>query len=155
VPGSTLEGYEIDVDRVHCMSERRQQASQTYLAVNTAIVGVLGSLVPGATFDGWALVAVSLPLFLVGIAACLVWNRIISDFRTVIGWHYRKLREIEAGFPVGHRVCTETWESLFAPRAGKERFGFSRLEAWLPRLFIGLYAVYFAGLVAAAAMGWV
>ena len=42
---------------------------------------------------------------------------------------------------------------FFKPRQGKDRFGFSRLEAWLPRLFLALYAVYGAGLVGAAALG--
>ena len=150
----TLKGYEIAVNRVQHMSERRQVSSQIYLAVNTGIFGVLAFLVKDAGFRGWPLVAVSLPLFAVGTAACIVWYRIIAEFRDIIGWHYEKLREIEQSVLDCYNVCTEEWEELFKPQDGKTRFGFSRLEAWLPRLFVALYAVYLLGLMAAAVAGW-
>lgn len=75
----TLKGYEIAVNRVLHMSERRQVSSQSYLAVNTAILSVLAFLVKDAGFRGWPLLAVSLPLFAVGTAACIVWYRIIAQ----------------------------------------------------------------------------
>jgi len=43
------------------------------------------------------------------------------------------------------------WQSV---RPEVVAFGFSRLEAWLPRLFVGLYAVYLVGLLIAAVVGW-
>ena len=49
-------------------------------------------------------------------------------------------------------MITSEWEKFFRPREWKDRFSFSRLEAWLPRLFIGLYVIYGIGLVAATAM---
>ena len=149
-----LRGYEIAIDRVQRIQESRQESSQIYLAVNTAILGVLALLVKEAGFRGWGLVAVSVPLFIAGAMACLVWHKLVVDFRAAIAWHYQKLREIEKELPQSHMVCTEEWQELYQPRGGKERFGLSRREVWLPRLFIGLYAVYFVGLAAAAAAGW-
>jgi len=142
-----LKEYEIATERVRSMSEQRQAASQLYLAVNTGIVGVFAFLVKDGGFSGWGSAAVGLPLFAVGIAACLVWHRIITDFRQIIGWHYEQLRDLEKSMPDCQGICTNEWEKFFKPQGGRERFGFSRLEVWLPRLFIGLYAVLFVGLL--------
>jgi hypothetical protein len=54
-----------------------------------------------------------------------------------------------------HNVYSREWEEFYKPRDGKERFGFSRLESRLPRLFMGLYTASLLGLVVATALGWV
>jgi hypothetical protein len=151
---SRFEEYKLFSDRVQRLSERRQLTSQTYLAVNTAVLGVMAFLIRDAGLRGWGLVAVVLPLFLVGALACLTWLRVISDFRQIIGWQYEQLRGMEQGLRDSHSVYSREWEQFYKPRDGKERFGFPRLEAWLPRLFLGLYAVFFLGLTVATALGW-
>jgi hypothetical protein len=146
--------YKLFSKRVQRMSERRQTSSQTYLTVNTAIFGVLAFLVKDAAFRDWGLVLASLPLFLVGALACVIWHKIIADFRKIIGWHYEQLRDMELALTDSRQIYTKEWEEFFKPRQGKERFGFSRLEAWLPRMLIGLYVVYSVGILAAAIQGW-
>ena len=90
-----FEEYKLFSELVQRLSERRQVASQTYLAVNTAAFGLLAFLAKDAGFHGWGLVGVSVPLFLVGMIACVVWHSIITHFREIIGWHYEQLREME------------------------------------------------------------
>jgi hypothetical protein len=151
--------YQMFSEHVQRLSERRQSASQIYLTVNTAAFGVLAFLVKDAGFRGWGLVAVSVPLFVVGTMACVVWYRIIVQFRDVIGWHYEQLRAMEAGLDGSARIYTKEWERFYqplgGPSRGKERYGFSRLEAWLPRLLVALYAIYAMGLIVATIVGWV
>lgn len=149
-----FEEYKLFTERTQRLSERRQLATQTYLAVSTAIFTILAFLVKDAGFRGWGLVLVSLPLFTVGLAACSIWSQIIAQFKRVIGWHYEQLRIMEQDLAEGHQVFTREWEQFFKPSAGKERFGFSMLEIWLPRLFAGLYLLYFLGLIIATALGW-
>ena len=151
---STVKEYELFSERILRLSERRQLVSQTYLAVNTAIFGVLAFLLTGTGFRGWRSVLASLPLFLVGALACLIWHKIIAQFKEIIGWHYEQLREMEQAFPESRKIYSNEWEEFFRPRQGKERFGFSRLEIWLPRLLLGLYVVYGVALTAATALGW-
>jgi len=136
------------------LSERRQAATQTYLTVNTGIFAVLAFLVKDAGFRGWNLVLVGVPLFLVGILACSIWYRIITQYKALIGWRYDQLMAIEQTIPASHQMYSKEWTDFFQPRQGKERFGFSRLEVWLPRLFLGLYVLYATGLVLATALGW-
>ena len=146
--------YNLFSSLVRHKSERRQAASQTYLTVNTVIFGVLAFLVKDAGFRGWGLVLVSLPLFLVGVLACLVWLKIIADFQHIIRWHYEQLREMEQALTESRQIYSKEWERFFKPREGKERFGFSRLESWLPRFFVALYVLYGVGLIVATAFDW-
>ena len=146
--------YKLFSERTGKLSERRQTASQTYLTVNTAILGVLALLVKDAGFRGWGLVLASVPLFLVGVVACCVWHKIIGDFKQIIGWHYGQLRDMEQDMPESGELYSKEWEQFFKPRQGTERYGFSRLEAWLPRLLLGLYVLYGVGMTLATALGW-
>jgi hypothetical protein len=149
-----LDEYKFFGERTLRLSERRQFTTQTYLTINTAIFGVLALLIKDVGFRGWGLVLVSLPLFLVGALACLIWHKIIAQFKEIIGWHYEQLRDMEHALPDSHEIYSNEWEEFFKPRQDKERFGFSRLEIWLPRLLFGLYFVYGVGLTVATAFGW-
>jgi hypothetical protein len=146
--------YELFSKRTQRLSERRQVASQHYVAINTVIFGVLAFLVKDAGFRGWGLIVVSLPLFIVGGLTCLIWYRIITQFREIIGWHYQQLREMEQSLPESKQIYSKEWEHFFKPQPGRGSFGFSRLEVWLPRFFLGLYGVYVVGLTVAVALGW-
>jgi hypothetical protein len=128
-------------DRTQRLSERRQTASQTYLTVNTAIFGALAFLIKDSGFQGWKLVLVCLPLFSVGVFACIIWHRIIKSLESIIGWHYQQLREIEKKIPKSHLVINKEWEDFFKEKE-KRKFSFSGLEAQLPKLLIALYIVY-------------
>ncbi len=151
----TIEEYKLFSEATQKLSERRQAATQTYLTVNTAIFGVLAFLVKDAGFRGWGLVAVSVPLYLVGILACLIWIRIITEFKRIIGWRYEQLRSMEEKMPDSHQIYTQEWDRLFKPQPGKKEFAFSNLEAWLPRLFVALYAAYAViSLAVAAGVKW-
>lgn len=144
--------YQFFAETTQHLSERRQAATQTYLTVNTAIFAVLAFLIKDAGFRGWDLVLVSLPLFMVGILACFIWYKIITQYKELIGWRYDQLMAIEQAMPESHKMYLKEWEDFFKPQQQKKRFGFSRLEVWLPRFFLILYAVYGAGLVVATAL---
>lgn len=151
-----FEEYKFFAESTQYLSERRQAATQTYLTVNTAIFAIFAFLVKDAGFRGWGLVLVSLPLFLVGALACVIWHKIITQYKALIGWRYDQLMEMERSQEMAgsHQFYVKEWEDFFQPRQGKEKFGFSRLEVWLPRLFLALYLVYGLGLVVAIALGW-
>jgi hypothetical protein len=136
-------------DGVQKLSERRQTTSQTYLTINTAIFGAIAFLIKDSGLQGWNLILVCLPLFGVGLLACITWFRIIWHLESIIGWHYQQLREIEKKIPNSHMTINKEWGEFFKDK-GKKRFSFSGLEAQLPKLLIALYAVYGAGLVIGA-----
>jgi hypothetical protein len=151
---ATFEEYKFFGEWIQDLSDRRRAASQTYLTVNTAIFTVLAFLFKDAGFHGWGLVLVSLPLFLAGVMACLIWHKLILEFKEIIGWHYEQLREMETILPDCSQTFTKQWKTFYEPGLSKGRYSLSRLEIWLPRSFLGLYGVYCLGLVAAALAGW-
>ena len=146
--------YTLFAESTQRMSERRQAATQTYLTANTVIAAALGFLLKDMAFPGWGLVLVSLPFFLVGVLACIIWHKIITQYKALAAWRYRQLIEMEQAIPESHRFYLKEWEDFYKPRVEKGGFSFSGLELWLPRLFLGLYGVYGVGLVAMTALGW-
>ena len=143
--------YQFFAESSEKLSERRQAATQTYMTVNTAIFAVLTFLVNDAGFRSWGLFLVSLPLFLVGCAACLIWYRIIIQYKRLIGWRYEQLIAFERSDVMKDslKIYSREWDEFFCPKDGKESFGFSRLEIWLPALFFGLYIIYALVLIGA------
>jgi hypothetical protein len=65
----TFEEYKVHIERTGKLSERRQTATQAYLAINTAIFGAVAFIIKDSGLSGWPLVFVALPLFVVGILA--------------------------------------------------------------------------------------
>jgi len=91
-----------------------------------------------------------------GFAVNCVTPSIITQYKALIGWRYEQLMAIERDelMKGSHQFYVKEWEDFFKPRQGKERFGFSRLEIWLPRLFLTLYLLYGIGLAIATVLGF-
>lgn len=145
--------YKFFTERVQHRSERRQQASQIYLTVNTAIFGIIALLIKDSGLHGWNLVIAILPLFSVGILVCLIWSKIIFEFKRIIGWQYEKLREMEKNIKGSSKMHTKEWEEIYTTTKSKGAFSFSDLEARMPSIFVSLYIVYAIGLIIATFRG--
>lgn len=146
--------YTFFAESTQQMSERRQAATQTYLTANTIVAAALGFLIKDMGFPGWGMVLVSLPFFLVGVLACIIWHRIIIQYKALASWRYKQLIEMEQAMLGSHRMYLKEWEDVYKPQAGKKFISFSQLELWLPRLFLGMYVAYGVGLVVVTALGW-
>lgn len=133
--------YKFFAESTQYLSERRQSATQTYLSVNTAILAFMGFILRGTGDSGSVLIVVSLALIAAGSLACWIWHKIITQYKALIGWRYDELMEMETSLPQSHQMYHKEWLNFFKPRKEKEKFGFSRLEILLPRLFLGLYLV--------------
>jgi len=145
--------YKFFTERVQHRSDRRQQASQIYLTVNTAIFGIIALLIKDSGLTGWSLAVVALPLFFVGVLVCITWFRIILEFSRIIGWQYEQLREMERQIKGSHKMHIKEWEEFYRPTKSKSTFSFSNLESRLPSIFIGLYVVYAVAIAVAIALG--
>ena len=111
-----FDAYKFFLDNTLHLSERRQAATQTYITVNTAIFAILALLVKEAGLKGWYLVGATLPLFLVGILACLIWYKIITQYNELIDLRYRQLINMALRCP-GATIAQ--FGGLFHARAGE------------------------------------
>lgn len=143
------EEYKFFAESTQRLTDRRLAASQTFMSVNTVVFGVLSFVLNGAVTKNWGRIALSLPLFAVGALACLLWHHTIAQYRTLIGWRYDELMamEREDAMRGSHQFYLKEWEHFYGIPKPKSHFGFSRVEVWLPRLFIAVYAIYLVSLV--------
>jgi hypothetical protein len=148
-----FEEYKFFTEGVQHRSQRRQQASQIYLTVNTAIFGIIALLIKDSGLTGWSLAIAILPLFLVGILVCITWSKIVREFSRLVGWQYEQLREMEKYIKGSFKMHTKEWEEFYKPIRSKSGFSFSNLEAQMPSIFIGLYIVYGVGAIVATLAG--
>jgi hypothetical protein len=151
---SPFDEYKFFAESTQRLTERRLAASGTFITVHTAIFGVLSFVVGWTEATRWARLGVSLPLVAIGLLACLLWHQMIAQYRALIGWRYEQLIEMERSGELagGYRMYTKELEAFYRRDSGRERFGFSRIEVWLPRLFAVIYVLYAAGVVVAAAL---
>ncbi len=143
--------YRLLFDSTERLVERRRGTTQTFLTVNAGLSAVVAFLIKDLALTGARLAIVTVPLFLTGMLACRLWQRTILQYEALVDWRYRQLRRMERRRFVGsYRLFSREWDALYAPRARK-RFGFSGLEATVPRVFLALYA--FGILFALASLG--
>jgi hypothetical protein len=150
-----FEEYKLFLENTHSLSERRQRAAQTFLAVNTAIFGVFALLVKDSGFTGWKLLVASVPLFVLGVTTDLLWHQVIERFWRLIDWRYQQLRMMEGslGEQESFMILSKEYAEYYKT-SSQRGFSFSGIEIWMPRLFIMLYLSYAAGLIVAVASGW-
>lgn len=139
--------YRFISDSTMRLSDRRQGNAQIYIAINTAIFGVLISLFNSADVIGIRLLLLSIPLFLVGISICIIWMRMIENFRVLIDWRFKILRELELDeeFKDGFRLFSQEDKNFYNKKPEKKFLRFSKLEMLLPLLFLCLYVLYAVG----------
>jgi len=145
--------YKFFTERVQHRSQRRQQASQIYLSVNTAIFGIIALLIKDSGLSGWSLAIATAPLFFVGVLVCTTWSRIIREFSRLIGWQYEQLREMENHIKGSFKMHTKEWEEFYGLNKSKKSFSFSSLESQMPSIFIILYVIYALGIIVAVTQG--
>ncbi|MFQ5771985.1 MAG: hypothetical protein ACE5HX_15730 [bacterium] len=146
--------YKFFAESTQYLSDKRHTATQTYLSVNSAIFAVLAFLVKEGGFASWKLLLTCAPLFVVGILACWLWYKLITQYKSLINWRYEQLMQMEKTMPDCFQMYIKEWQEFFKPQQGRDKFGFSRLEVWLPRLFLGLYILFGMGLIIAMILNW-
>jgi hypothetical protein len=139
--------YRFISDSTMRLSDRRQGNAQIYMAINTAIFGVLISLFNSADVIGIKLLLLSIPLFVVGISVCIIWIRMIETYRSLIDWRFKILRDFEKSeeFKQGFGLYTQEDKTFYGKKPQKKFFGFSKLEKFLPAFFLCLYVLYAVG----------
>ena len=147
-----FEEYKFFSDGTQQLADRRQTATEVYLSVNTAIFALIAFLLKDVGVEGRLQALLTLPLFGVGVFACLVWYKLIYGYKRLIGWRFEQLMAIEKTLPDSYQMYSKEQQHFFGSQNGKEKFGFSRLEVWLPQVILALYIVYGGAFVVAKAV---
>ncbi len=139
--------YRLFVEDTARLTDRRQQVTNMYIAVHSALLGLLTFLMQQARGAPWALLA-TLPLVAAGLAASWFWLRLLHTYRVLLDFRFQQLEAMEQEMEGLHGVYTREARRFYREAPPEQRIGFTRLEMGLPRLFLVLYGLY--GLVVLA-----
>lgn len=131
-----LEIYKLYVQSADNISARRQSANSFFLSINTAIVGAVGYLSDENGSFGWA-------VSLAGILICVVWYRSVRAYKDLNSGKFKVIHEIETKLPIS--VYDAEWETVGRGKDPKLYLPFTRIEIWIPRIFMALHAALLLG----------
>lgn len=133
-----LEQYRIYIHVFNSFSERRLKSNEFFLAINTAIMGILGYLQLKGPIEQ--------PIFFlmvpfVGIAICYCWHQMIRSYRQLDRAKFKVIHSMERKLPIA--LYETEWEILGRGKDRKKYLPLSNLEMTIPLIFIVLYILIF------------
>ena len=125
-----LEMYKLYVQSADNISSRRQSANSFFLSINTAIIGAVGYLNSEAGSYGWA-------VGLAGILLCVAWFRSVRAYKGLNSGKFKVIHALEAKLPVS--LYDAEWEAVGRGEDPRLYLPFTRIEVWVPKIFILLH----------------
>lgn len=134
-----LEIYKLYVEMADRISARRQSVNSFFLAINTAIVALIGYVQLGNTAQAGSsfywLVA------LAGIVLCFLWYRILRSYRDLNSGKFKVIHEIEKYLPL-HPYDAE-WTAVGRGEDPKLYLPFTHVEIIVPWVFFAIHLFVF------------
>lgn len=126
--------YKIYIESVEKISDRRQKNNEFFVALNTALLGILGyiniktkiSLVPIVVFFSIA-----------GIIINYYWYRTVRSFKGLNSGKFKLIHEIESRLPIA--LFKIEWDVLGRGKKRDLYWPVSHIETKIPWLFMFLY----------------
>ena len=132
-----LEIYKIYLEMGDKISTRREKANSFFLALNTAVIGLVG-------YANVALGVVAqssrIPITIAGIVLSYLWYRMIRSHKDLNSAKFRVLHAIESFLPL--RPYDAEWEAVGRGKNSKLYLPFTHIEIIVPWIFIALH-LYF------------
>jgi hypothetical protein len=135
------EEYQLFLDHVEKLIDRRQTVTTTYLTVNAAVIAAIAFVLKDAPMLEWGRQVSGLVLLVVGIISCALWRRLIAQYSILLGWWYAQLRDLEGNIAASSKLLTKEYDDLYAHTADKGKVSLTRYEIRLAYVFITVYAV--------------
>jgi hypothetical protein len=126
--------YKTLVDMADKVSQRRQNANNFYLTVNTALIGAasyISSVSPGAS-NTWV-------ISFAGLLVSLVWKRNIDSYKDLNNGKFHVITELEKSLPIAP-FRTE-WDFLKRGQDTSRYRPFHAVEILVPYIFAAVHAV--------------
>jgi hypothetical protein len=110
------------IDYIGKLTDRRQNVTNIHLSVNTVIIGAISFWVKDSiTLQIWQKFGI-ITLILAGIITCDLWRRLLAQYKTLLGWWYEKLRNVEEAIPESSQLFTKEYLELYnSPQKNKNR----------------------------------
>ncbi|MEM4230745.1 MAG: hypothetical protein QXF25_02625 [Candidatus Pacearchaeota archaeon] len=118
-------------------SDRRQQANNYFLTINTALISLIGLSFQFKIFENvnW----IKALLAIVGIIICIVFWFLIRSYKQLNTGKFKVIHEIEKFLPLS--LYKYEWEILGRGEDKSKYYSFSHIELLIPWIFGLIYTV--------------
>lgn len=129
--------YRLYVESVEKISDRRQNANNYFITINTVLISFLGILFQAKLLESipWVKSLVSV----VGIIICGIFWFLLRSYKQLNTGKFKVIHEIEQKLPLG--LFDYEWEVLKKGKNSKVYFPFSHIEMVIPWVFGAVYVV--------------
>ncbi|KAA3663183.1 MAG: hypothetical protein DWQ10_00680 [Calditrichaeota bacterium] len=157
-PGSIMafdkfEEYKLFVAATDRLSDRRQNIGNTYLTVNSIILGAIAILIRDVKFDELYRSLVIILALIIGILTNIAWKQIILKYKLLVNHRIAELKKMENEEEmINCHKMYHTEDILYPadengdPIPGKS-LNISDKEKWLPNIFTVSYVSFAIGLL--------
>ena len=138
-----LELYKIAIEMADRISARRATSNSFFLAVQSALIAVLGLAAPSLAARPWW---TSLTVAVAGIALSASWWLQLRSYRDLNRAKFGVINMIEERLP--YKIFSDEWRYLKQDRAARWRGRYTELgtvERFVPWVFAMLYVLLFIG----------
>jgi len=132
-----LEQYRLYIESIERISDRRQQANNYFIAINTTLISIIGITLSSSYFANseWLKVIIAT----LGLIICVIFWYLIRSYKQLNTGKFRVLHEIETELPLS--LYKYEWEILGKGKKKKIYYPFSHVELLIPWVFGLVYAV--------------
>ena len=128
-----FEQYKLYINSVEKVTDRRNSANNYLLTVNSLLLTAYSFLLNTHIKNNWTFI-----VSIAGVLVSLTWIRIIISYRNMNEMKFSIIHEIEEHLPAG--LYKSEW-LLREEGRGKTYHPMTRLEIWIPTIFIILYII--------------
>lgn len=136
----SLEIYKIYVGMADKISERRQSSNSFFLAINTAVIGLVSYLQLGQ--NGKTGSAFYLVISLAGMIICYMWYRLVLSYQQINSGKFKVVHLIEQNLPLA--PYDKEWDILGRGEDRSRYLPFTHIEKFVPWVFFGLHFFVFS-----------
>jgi hypothetical protein len=132
-----FEQYKLYIDSIEKTSDRRQDANNYFIAINTALISLIGISFQVKIFDNapW----LKSLLALLGIIICAIFWYLIRAYKQLNTGKFLVIHEIEKRLPL--ELYKYEWDTLKQGKDKKTYYPFSHIELWIPWIFGAIYTI--------------
>lgn len=133
-----FEQYRMYVESAEKISDRRQNANNFFLTLNTVLISAIGLSFQVKTFDNYSCARVSLAVL--GVLTCVIFWFLLRAYKQLNSGKFKVIHEIEKSLPL--TIYDYEWKILGEGRDKNKYYPFSHIELLIPWVF-GIIYIYF------------
>lgn len=130
-----FEQYKLYIESIEKVSDRRQNANNHFVTVNTALISLIGLLTGIKTFDNYCWVKTTLTI--IGVIICIIFWYLIRSYKQLNTGKFNVLHKIESKLPLA--LYKYEWEVLGKGNDKNLYYPFSHIELLIPWIFGAMY----------------